>query len=151
MYTWKQTDWPAFTYNLQAIEKVSKQFAQETERVSELLHKLPKGVAQEAVTQMLIAEAIKTSAIEGEFFSRQDIMSSIKNRLGLNLIPENIKDKRAQGAGELVVDVRQSFATIEKNKKEYYAAFATAQKSNEITGWITYFSETVLQAQREAK
>ena len=29
--------------------------------------------------------------------------------------------------------------TIEAKKKDYYAALAKAQRSNEITGWITYF------------
>ena len=279
MYNWQLPDWPDFRYDLQPIEDILLQFIQETGDVGGMLRAMPESAAQEAITQMLIAEAIKTSAIEGEFLSRQDVMSSIKNRLGLNAVPENVKDKKAQGAAELVVDVRNSFAepltkeklfewhetlfkqsrhlntevwrkdkapmqivsgtlgretihfeappsvrvpkemkyfiqwfndtapggkreiknapirsaiahlyfesihpfedgngrigraiagkalsqtigrpvlmslsaTIEKNKKEYYAAFATTQKSNELTEWITYFCKTVLQAQRETK
>jgi hypothetical protein len=50
---------------------------------------------------------MKTSEIEGEFLSRKDVASSIRNKLGLNKKPEAIKDKMAKGAGELMVDVRE--------------------------------------------
>lgn len=278
-YNWQLPDWPAFKFNFQAIEDTLLQFAHETGDVSGMLRAMPDDAAQEAITQMLITEAIKTSAIEGEFFSRQDVMSSIRNQLGLNPVPEDVKDKKAQGAGELVVDVRRTYAdpltreklfewhktllrqsrhintgawrkddapmqvisgtigretvhfeappsgkvpaemdrfiqwfndtapngkqeiknapvrsaiahlyfesihpfedgngrigraiaekalsqtngrpvllslsaSIEKNKKEYYAAFASAQRSNEITNWLIYFTGVVLQAQSEAK
>ena len=43
----------------------------------------------------MISEAATTSQIEGELLSRQDLMSSIKNNLGLNAIPETVKDKKA--------------------------------------------------------
>ncbi len=37
--------------------------------------------------------------------------------------------------------------TIEEDKKAYYDALQSAQRSNEITPWITYFAKTVLKAQ----
>ncbi len=37
--------------------------------------------------------------------------------------------------------------TIERNKKEYYAALAQTNHDNEITNWLKYFAETVLAAQ----
>ncbi len=41
--------------------------------------------------------------------------------------------------------------TIEDNKKAYYDALKTAQKSNEITHWIIYFVNTALAAQQRAE
>lgn len=38
--------------------------------------------------------------------------------------------------------------TIEKNKKAYYAALHGINETNEITSWLSYFAETVLEAQR---
>jgi Fic family protein len=64
----------------------------------------------EAIMDTMVAEAIKTSEIEGEYLSRQDIISSIRNNLGLNETSDPVKDKRAQGAGELMIDVRTSYA-----------------------------------------
>jgi Fic family protein len=40
--------------------------------------------------------------------------------------------------------------TIEANKKAYYTALETAQRSNEITEWINYFVNTSLDAQQQA-
>ena len=37
--------------------------------------------------------------------------------------------------------------TIERRKPAYYAALATANHDNEITDWLLYFSQTVLEAQ----
>ena len=37
--------------------------------------------------------------------------------------------------------------TIERNKKAYYNALEQANKTNKITAWLIYFSETILSAQ----
>ena len=37
--------------------------------------------------------------------------------------------------------------TIQKNKKSYYEALHRSSRDNEITAWLGYFAETVLQAQ----
>lgn len=39
--------------------------------------------------------------------------------------------------------------TIEKHKRNYYNALEQANKKNEITNWIRYFSKTILEAQKE--
>ncbi|RYZ50983.1 MAG: Fic family protein, partial [Sphingobacteriales bacterium] len=51
------------------------------------------------------------------YLSRQDVISSIRNNLGLNPTLLNVRDKKAKGIGTLMVDVRSSYAeplTIEK-------------------------------------
>jgi Fic family protein len=37
--------------------------------------------------------------------------------------------------------------TIERRRKDYYAALERSNKKNEITGWLAYFANTVLEAQ----
>jgi Fic family protein len=64
----------------------------------------------EAIIDIMVAEAIKTSEIEGEYLSRPDVISSIRNNLGLNKIQEAVMDKKSQGAGELMVDVHNTYA-----------------------------------------
>lgn len=109
IYNWQQKDWPDFTYLLDEIEDVLYAFIEETGRISGMLHALNEEAQWDAITQLMVAEAIKTSEIEGEYLSRQDVMSSIRNNLGLNEVPDNVKDKRAQGIGALLVDVRKSY------------------------------------------
>ncbi|MEA2953144.1 MAG: hypothetical protein QOJ96_2664 [Alphaproteobacteria bacterium] len=38
--------------------------------------------------------------------------------------------------------------TIERARKEYYAALEINNKEMEVTGWVTYFADTILEAQR---
>lgn len=109
-YNWQQSDWPEFRYDLREIEDTLFSFAEETGHISGILKVMPEDSQAEAILNMMVSEAIKTSEIEGEYLSRQDVVSSIRNNLGLNKTHERIKDKKAQGAGELMVAVRNSFA-----------------------------------------
>ncbi len=109
-YNWQQPEWPEFSYDLQDIEDALFSFAEETGYVSGMLKTMPDDLQTEAIINMMVSEAIKTSAIEGEYLSREDVMSSIRNNLDLNAPQEPVRDKKAQGAGELMVAVRNSFA-----------------------------------------
>ncbi|MFC3559131.1 Fic family protein [Pedobacter jamesrossensis] len=108
-YNWEQSDWPNFKFSIKRIEDKLYDFAQQTGEVNALLKALPKDIRQETLLEMILSEAIKTSAIEGEFLSREDVMSSIKNNLGLNKTPEIISDRRASGVADLMIDVRNGF------------------------------------------
>ena len=117
IYNWQQPDWPEFRYDVSEVEDMLFEFAELTGHVSGILKALPEAVQLEAVIDMMVAEAIKTSEIEGEYLSRQDVISSIRNNLGLNQAPEETKDKMAKGAGELMADARKTYAgdmTMEK-------------------------------------
>lgn len=74
-----------------------------------MLDAIPGDLAQEVIIQTMVAEAMNTSAIEGEFLSRQDVISSIRHKLGLPGLHPTIKDLRAAGAGELMVAVRETY------------------------------------------
>lgn len=108
-YNWQQPDWPHFNYVLKDIEDVLFAFAERAGRVGGLLEGLPEETKTEAVIDIMVSEAIKTSEIEGEYLHRQDVLSSIRNNLGLGNAPQP-HDKRAEGIGELMIDVRKSYA-----------------------------------------
>jgi Fic family protein len=110
MYNWQLPDWPDFKYNLQAIEDDFLSFVEEAGYVSGMLNAMPKDAQLEAIINMLVVEAMKTSEIEGEYLSQEDIISSIRNQLGLNEERKPVKDKKAEGIGELMVDVRNTYA-----------------------------------------
>lgn len=84
-------------------------FALETGELKGLLAAQPEEIQQDTILEFVIAEAIKTSEIEGEFFSRQDIMSSLKKQLGIADAITHIKDKKSQGIATLLVNARKSF------------------------------------------
>jgi len=109
-YNWQQNDWPDFRYDLSKVEEALLIFAEKTGRASGLLKGLTEETQTEAMIDVMVAEAVKTSEIEGEYISRKDVMSSIRKNLGLGLPAEQVKDKRAEGAAALMLDVRSTFA-----------------------------------------
>ncbi len=109
MYNWQQKDWPQFRFSLKKAEDLVHLFSEKTGRVSGIMESLPDQTKSDAIISLILAEAIKTSAIEGEFPNRTDVLSSIRKNLGLHHSPEFIKDKSAIGLGELMIDVRKTF------------------------------------------
>ena len=108
-YNWQYPDWANFTYDDSVIDSLLIDLISETSEIKGMLNALSDGNQQDAILQFMISEAIKTSEIEGEFFSRQDVMSSIKRHLGINENLTHIRDKKALGIGSLMVEVRKSY------------------------------------------
>ncbi|MBN2684362.1 MAG: Fic family protein [Pontiellaceae bacterium] len=109
-YIWQREKWPAFQYNLTGIQDQILRFIEKAGRVDGLLSALPQSIQSEAIINLMVAEAVKSSEIEGEMLSRPDVMSSIKNNLGLNAQPKRVGDRRAEGIAELMVCVRNDFS-----------------------------------------
>jgi Fic family protein len=108
-YNWQLPDWIKFKYDDTVIDILCMDFALETGELKGLVDSLSKEIREETILQFMISEAIKTSEIEGEFFSRQDVMSSIKKNLDIGDFGQ-IRDKNAQGIGKLMVTVRDSYS-----------------------------------------
>jgi Fic family protein len=109
VYNWQLKGWPDFTYDVVVVQPLILAFAQETGEVHGLFHGLTETLKQETLIQFMLSEAVKTSEIEGEYLSREDVMSSIRNNLGLNDTPVYVKDQRASGVAKLMVEIRDSF------------------------------------------
>lgn len=140
MYNWQQKDWREFKFNLQEVEDILFVFAEETGQMTGILKALPEALQMEALVNIMVSEAIKTSEIEGEYFSRQDVMSSIRNNLGLNEPPEKIKDKNAQGVGELMVSVRKEYASplSEEQLFSWHKILLPQNKKIKVGAWRTH-------------
>jgi Fic family protein len=108
MYNWQQKNWPNFEFDDTIIDNLSMQLALELGEVKGLIDSLSKEVKEETILQIMISEAIQTSAIEGEYYSRQDVMSSIKKNIGISENLSLIKDKNALAIGKLMVEVRNA-------------------------------------------
>ena len=107
-YNWQQYDWPEFRYDLSGVENDLHTLAEKTGRASGLLTGLTADAQAEAAIEIMVVEAIQTSAIEGELLSRRDVLSSIRNNLGMDG-GAAAGDRRAAGAAALMIDVRHSF------------------------------------------
>lgn len=139
LYNWQQPDWPEFRYNLSGIEEILLTFAERTGRASGLLKGLTADAQLEATIEMMVVEAIKTSAIEGELLSRKDVMSSIRKNLGIETGPPT-GDKRAQGTAALMLAVRNNFAAplSEETLFEWHRLIMTGHRHVAAGQWRTH-------------
>ena len=122
-YNWQHPDWAKFIFEDSVLDSLCVNFALETGELKGLVDSLSTEIQQETILQFMISEAIKTSEIEGEFFSRQDVMSSIKKNLGIGVVFGQIRDKNAQGIGKLMVEVQNFYAEklTESTLKQWHA------------------------------
>jgi Fic family protein len=118
VYNWQKKEWPHFIYTENAFENELYSFIEKSGMVSGVLKAIPDAIQKETLIEMIVSEAVKTSEIEGEFLSREDVISSVRNNLGLT--PElPVKDKRAKGVGALMVTVRNTFSEKISEKMLY--------------------------------
>jgi|TARA_B100000315_G_scaffold257169_1_gene305106 Fic family protein len=109
-YIWQKADWPRFTWDTEAVDQYAYTYALEASSlVGEVKH-LSKAEKSDALIDLMVSEAVKTSQIEGEKFDREDVRSSIRNQLGLSATPENVRDPNANGVAALMISVRDHFA-----------------------------------------
>src|SRR5690606_3928992 len=133
VYNWQLQGWPDFTYDVTEVQPLILAFAQETGEVNGLTQGLPDTLKQETLLQLMLSEAMKTSEIEGEYLSQEDVLSSIRNNLGLNDTPVYVKDQLASGVAQLMVEVRKGFReplTTDRLKAWHRLLFANASRVN---------------------
>ncbi|RKR12822.1 Fic family protein [Maribacter vaceletii] len=108
-YNWQQKDWLNFQYLTTDIDDLLFDFVQRTGRISGVLEGFSETEQTETIINLMVSEAIKTSEIEGEYLSRNDVVSSIRRNIGLNVDSPRTKDKRAEGVAELMLTVRNDY------------------------------------------
>lgn len=109
IYNWQLPEWPNFNYDLSKVEDRIFDFAQKVGKINGVINLLPEDKRENALIETMVIEALKTSEIEGEYFSREEIMFSIKRNLGLEGEFKTI-DKSAEGISELLVEVRKQIS-----------------------------------------
>jgi Fic family protein len=65
-WIWQQPDWPDFRYDKLALEHRELEFRLNSERLAGSFDALPMASQEDATIDLMLSEAIKTSAIEGE-------------------------------------------------------------------------------------
>src|ERR1035437_7206442 len=108
-FNWQQKEWPDFKFEIINIENFLYLFYERVGHVTGMLKAIPDDMQMETLIDIMVADAIKSSEIEGEFLSRKDVMSSIKKNLGLITQDEN-SDVRAAGISLLMINIRNTFS-----------------------------------------
>jgi len=108
-YNWQYAKWPEFNYSTTGLQQELLLFSEKVGRVDGMLSALSGPTQMETVVDLMVSEALKSSEIEGEMLSRTDVLSSIKNNLGMVSLPKQVVDLRARGMADLMVNVRESY------------------------------------------
>jgi Fic family protein len=109
-WIWQQSDWPDFRYDKHALEHRELEFRLSSERLAGSFDALPVASQEDATIGLMLSEAIKTSAIEGENLDRESVRSSLLSLIASDTLPDK-SDQKAAGAAMLLVDVRKNWQT----------------------------------------
>jgi Fic family protein len=107
---WQQPGWPDFRYNKLALEDRELAFPINSERLAGRFEALPMASQEDATIDLMLSEAIKTSAIAGEDLDRESVRSSLLSLITSDTLPDN-SDQKSAGAASLLVDVRKNWQT----------------------------------------
>ncbi len=90
------------------LEGRDNEFRINSERMAGRFEALPMAYQEDATIDLMLSEAIKTSAIEGETLDRESVRSSLLLLITSDTLPDTL-DQKAAGAASLLVDVRKNW------------------------------------------
>lgn len=107
-WNWQQDDWPNFRFNAEALAPLEARFLKQGGVVAGSLQHLGEDDQGVLTVEIISAEALKTSEIEGEILERESLQSSIRRQFGL-LTDHRRVGPAEQGIAELMVDLYRSY------------------------------------------
>ena len=107
-WIWQQPNWPDFRYDRRMFEERDIAFRIDAERLTGRFEALPIACQEDATIDLMLSEAIKTSAIEGEMLDRESVRSSLLSLITSATL-RSTSDQKAAGAASLLVNVRKNW------------------------------------------
>ncbi len=106
-WNWQQSDWPNFRFDAKSLALLESRFLKQGGVVIGSLQHLAEDDRGVLRVEIMSAEALKTSEIEGEFLDRESLQSSIRRQFGLVTDHRRVGPAE-QGIAELLVDLYRS-------------------------------------------
>jgi Fic family protein len=108
-YIHERPDWPKYTWDQ---EKLAPKLAAVRHRQGRLIGRMEAigfPLRKEAELQTLTLDVLKSSEIEGEVLSPEQVRSSIARRLGMDIAGAIPADRHVEGVVEMMLDATQNF------------------------------------------
>jgi len=143
VYIHERPEWPDLEWSA---EKLSKSLAQVRHQQGRLLGRMESlgfQLQAEACLQTLTEEVVKSSEIEGEILDRNQVRSSIAQRLGIDIGALTPAERQVEGVVELMLDATQKYdqaLTAERLFGWHASLFPTgrsAMRKITVGGWRT--------------
>lgn len=110
MYIWQEKNFPDFSFDKDKLISGIENFTLQLGVANGLVMAFSKEMKQEIFTEIMLSEALKTSEIEGEYFSREDVMSSLKVNLKLKDYHIKSKNWKTDAIAKLMIEVQNSYS-----------------------------------------
>ncbi|MBI2095928.1 MAG: Fic family protein [Candidatus Omnitrophica bacterium] len=127
-YIWQHDSWPHFTWKSDPLLPLISHARLEQGKLISQLSGLGLGLNRQAQAEVLIEEAVKTSAIEGERLNRESVRSSVARRLGLSHAGLPAPSRAVDGLVEALLEATQNYnkpLTAHRLKRWQAALFPT--------------------------
>ena len=108
-WNWQQPDWPDFEWDRARLVQAERQFLISGGLVLGSTEHLAGEERDQIKVEMMSAEALTTSEIEGEMLDHASVQSSIRRHLGLSSDHRRVSPAE-QGIAEMTVHAYQNFA-----------------------------------------
>ncbi len=108
IWNWQKEDWPDFRFDQEALVSLEAQFLMQGGVLIGSARHICESERNNLTVEIMSAEALKTSAIEGEFLERDSLQSSLRRQFGLQTDRRKVAPAE-QGIAEMLVDLYRHF------------------------------------------
>jgi Fic family protein len=108
-YIHERPDWPKFRWDQKALVAPLAAVRHRQGRLIGRMEALGFSLRKEAVLETLTLDVLKSSEIEGEILSPEQVRSSIARRLGMDVAGLVPADRNVEGVVEMMLDATQNF------------------------------------------
>lgn len=109
-WNWQQAEWPKFSYDKKALESLESEFLLRSGEFLGVFRHVGSDDRDQIRLDLISEEALKTSAIEGEYLNRESLQSSLRRQLGLGGEARRVPPAE-RGIAEMMADVYLQFAS----------------------------------------
>lgn len=107
-WNWQLKQWPEFSYDKDAMQDLETQFLKSTNVSLGAFKHIKAEEKDQILVEILSDEALKTSAIEGEYLDRDSIQESIKKNLGMSTHGRKVPPAE-YGISEMMVNLYKTY------------------------------------------
>ena len=108
-YIHERPDWPKYTWDQQKLAPTLVAVRHRQGRLIGRMEAIGFPLRKEAVLETLTLDVLKSSEIEGEVLSPEQVRSSIARRLGMDIAGAIPADRHVEGVVEMMLDATQNF------------------------------------------
>ncbi len=108
MWNWKNEDWPQFHWDNDALAQAEAKFLRQSGVFVGVSKHFSEEDKNRLVVDLITGEALKTSEIEGQYFNRESVQSSILRNFGLGTDSRRVQPAE-HGIADMMTDLYRNF------------------------------------------